>query len=859
MHNNKDLILSAPLSGPVMPLSQVPDPVFASGALGEGIAIDPTNECLYAPCAGVVVHIARTLHAVTLRADNGAEFLLHVGLDTVALAGEGFTVLVEQGERVEEGQALLRLDLDRIAQHATSLISTLVLINGDRFRSIPVAGVSSITVGQPLLHVSAVQSQTALDSSHSSTIEPARGRVRVAHSGGLHARPAALVRQTAQGFVSQSELHFAGQSSSSNSLVGLMGLGIAEQDEVEVVCLGEDSEAALLALIKALSIPSAHEQPRRPSAPVVTLNATVEEGVLQGVCASPGLVSGPLFRLHAVHLPDEPGQQVASVQHHALHTALQQVSADIQCTLHSAEQRGEDEEAAIFSTHLALLEDPGLLDAAKLAIDQGCAATHAWSQALLAQCDVLQALGKPLLAERANDLRDLRQRVLRALLGDARRLDIPIGAIVVAHELTPSDLLMLSQHAVAGLCMAAGGATSHVAILARGKGLPCVVALGSALLDQQSGKTVVLNADQGQLELTPSAQRLHHVIEHHQSQVQQRRTQQQYAHVPAMTLDGVTIEVAANVASRGDAAEAHAAGADGVGLLRTEFLFVDRNTAPDEHEQWTAYQGVLDAMGDKPVVIRTIDVGGDKQLAYLPLPAEANPVLGLRGIRLGQLRPELLDQQLRALLRVSPQQRCRILLPMVSEVDELLNIRQRLEVLSAELGIKHRAQLGVMIEVPSAALLAEQLAEHADFLSIGTNDLSQYTLAMDRDHAGLAARVDALHPALLRLIAMTCVGAARHQRWVGVCGALASDPLATAALIGLGVRELSVSPPLIGEIKARVRELNMAECQRWSQSLLGLNSAQAVRQACQRHSMPHAFVQQQQQQQQQGEPPCTST
>jgi len=244
---------------------------------------------------------------------------------------------------------------------------------------------------------------------------------------------------------------------------------------------------------------------------------------------------------------------------------------------------------------------------------------------------------------------------------------------------------------------------------------------------------------------------------------------------------------------------------------------------------------VLDAMGDKPVIIRTIDVGGDKQLDYLPLPAEANPVLGLRGIRLAQVRPELLDQQLRALLQTRPLQRCRILLPMVTEVDELLHIRQRLDALASELGLSERPQLGVMIEVPAAALLAEQLAEHADFLSIGTNDLSQYTLAMDRDHAGLAARVDALHPALLRLIAQTCAGAAKHGRWVGVCGALASDPLATPVLIGLGVRELSVSSPQIAEIKARVRQLDTVKCACLSVELLNLGSAAAVRRACHQH------------------------
>jgi len=345
----------------------------------------------------------------------------------------------------------------------------------------------------------------------------------------------------------------------------------------------------------------------------------------------------------------------------------------------------------------------------------------------------------------------------------------------------------------------------------------------------------MLDAGNGRLELAPSEARHAEVHRIRDAQTLRRRQQQAQAQQPAQTRDGVNIEVAANVASSAEAQVAFENGADGVGLLRTEFLFVDRRTAPDEQEQCHAYQAVLDAMGDKSVIIRTIDVGGDKQLDYLPLPAEANPVLGLRGIRMAQVRPELLDQQLRALLQVSPLARCRILLPMVSEVDELLQIRQRLDELSAELELSQRPELGVMIEVPAAALMAEQLAEHADFLSIGTNDLSQYTLAMDRDHAGLAARVDALHPALLRLIAQTCAGAAKHGRWVGVCGALASDPLATPVLIGLGVSELSVSPPQIAEIKDRVRHLDAAQCRQLSLGLLDLSSARAVRQACQHH------------------------
>ena len=830
-NNNNPLTLSAPLSGPVLALNRVPDEVFASGAMGDGLAIDPLNDCLQAPCDGVIIHVARTGHALTLRADNGAEVLMHIGIDTVQLNGEGFALLVKEGARVSQGQALVQFDLDRIARQCKSLVSLIILTNSDRFALTPLA-VKTVKAGEPLMQLaprSATAVQTAVDNSSAE----ASASVRITHRGGLHARPAALVRKTAQGFSSQSQLHSGDKSAPCDSLIGLMGLGIGEGDEVRVTCRGTDCEAALQALVAALSV-VVHEEHQ---APVVATPRRVntEANVLQGVCAAPGLVCGPLFRLTGIELPQDTGSHNVDEQRQQLDAALEQVRGEIRSTLDHARQRKNVEEEEIFAAHLALLEDPALLDAATAAIAQGSAATHAWRDAIQAQCAVLLALGKPLFAERANDLRDLQQRVLRALLGEAWHFELPAGAIVSAHELTPSDLLQLSTQNAAGICMAEGGATSHVAILARGKGLPCVVALGDEVLDVPQGQRVVLDAANGRLELAPSEARHAEVHQIRETQKLRRQQQQAQAQQAASTRDGVTIEVAANVASSSEAQLAFANGADGVGLLRTEFLFVDRRTAPDEQEQRQAYQAVLDAMGDKSVIIRTIDVGGDKQLDYLPLPIEANPVLGLRGIRMAQVRPELLDQQLRALLQVSPLARCRILLPMVSEVDELLQIRQRLDELCVELALTERPELGVMIEVPAAALMAEKLAEHADFLSIGTNDLSQYTLAMDRDHAGLAARVDALHPALLRLIAHTCAGAAKHGRWVGVCGALASDPLATPVLVGLGVTELSVSPPQIGEIKDRVRHLDAAQCRQLSQALLDLSSAKAVRQACQHH------------------------
>lgn len=830
-NNNNPLTLSAPLSGPVLALNRVPDEVFASGAMGDGIAIDPLNDCLQAPCDGVIIHVARTGHALTIRADNGAEVLMHVGIDTVELNGEGFALLVKEGARVSEGQPLVQFDLDRIARQCKSLVSLIILTNSERFELQPIAG-KTVKVGDALMRI-AVRTSAPVNTAVDNSDAQVSATVRITHRGGLHARPAALIRKTAQGFSSQSQLHFGDKTAACDSLIGLMGLGIGEGDEVRVSCRGKDGEAALQALVAALSV-AIHEEHHTPVA-ATPRRANTEANVLQGVCAAPGLVCGPLFRLAGIELPEDTDTHNVDEQLQRLDVALEQVRGEIRNTLELARQRKNVEEEEIFAAHLALLEDPTLLDAASATIEQGSAATHAWRDAIQAQCAVLLALGKPLFAERANDLRDLQQRVLRALLGEAWHFELPAGAIVSAHELTPSDLLQLSAQQAAGICMAEGGATSHVAILARGKGLPCLVALGNEVLDVPQGQRVVLDAANGRLELAPSEARHAEVHQIRETQKLRRQQQQAQARQSANTTDGVTVEVAANVASSAEAQVAFDNGADGVGLLRTEFLFVDRRTAPDEQEQRQAYQAVLDAMGDKSVIIRTIDVGGDKQLDYLPLPVEANPVLGLRGIRMAQVRPELLDQQLRALLQVTPLARCRILLPMVSEVDELLQIRQRLDELCAELELTQRPELGVMIEVPAAALMAEQLAEHADFLSIGTNDLSQYTLAMDRDHAGLAARVDALHPALLRLIAQTCAGAAKHGRWVGVCGALASDPLATPVLVGLGVAELSVSPPQIGEIKDRVRHLDAAQCRQRSLELLDLSSAKAVRQACQHH------------------------
>ncbi len=415
-----------------------------------------------------------------------------------------------------------------------------------------------------------------------------------------------------------------------------------------------------------------------------------------------------------------------------------------------------------------------------------------------------------------------------AHLGSAPSVpQVPADTIIIADDLTPSELTALAAQRPAGICLVAGGTTSHVAILARARGLPCLVAMG-AMLEAAEGEMAILDAERGLLEPQPDSASLEAMRERIAERERARGAARESARQPATTRDGRTIEVCANVAGGAEAFIAAEEGADGIGLLRSEFLFLDRDRAPSIGEQRDEYQAALDALGGKPVVVRTLDIGADKQLSYLPLPSVANPALGVRGIRLWASHAELLESQLRALLALQPLDALRIMLPMVSGVGELRALRQRLETLAGELGVSRLPQLGVMIEVPSAALCAASLAAEADFLSIGTNDLTQYTLAMDREDPVLAAQLDVLHPAVLRLIKATVEGAAGRCP-VGVCGAAAGDPLALAVLVALGVEELSVEPSRIPAVKASLRGLDAGALAEQLSAWLELDDGAAVR------------------------------
>ena len=820
------LVLHAPLAGWAAPLDEVPDPVFAQRMMGAGIAIDPTEGVLVAPCDATVVQIHAARHALTLRTSSGLELLLHVGLETVALRGDGFTTHVSESEAVRQGQTLLTFDLDAVARAAPSLVTPVIVTNPERFTVEVLAEGREVAIGEPILrataHAGGFESADPVDIAGADEPRAVR-QALLTHSHGLHARPAARIAGEAKRWRAQVAISVRGKRAGADSPVSLMTLGASAGDVLEILAEGPDAASAAAAI--ADMVAAINAAPAEATAALTPPGRRGPAGTIQGVPAAPGLAVGPAWRLT---LPEPPLAPAAGRAQDlaALERALSAATAELGARL----PRLTAETRAVTEAHLALLSDPALQSAARLGIQNGLSAGAAWRAAIEDSVLALEASGDPRLAERALDLRDLERRVLWALAGRAPEPQAPPrGAILIADDLMPGDLAGLDGAGLSGVCTARGGPTSHVAILAAAMGPPAVVAAGPAILEVAEGATVVLDGDAGRLEPSPAPARVKSARAELAKRARRAAAERAAAAAPARLADDTRIEVFANIGSLADAALAACNGAEGCGLLRTEFLFLDRATPPTREEQAAAYQAIAQALEGRPVIVRTLDVGGDKPAPYLKLPTEENPALGIRGLRVGLRQPELLLEQLRAILAVRPAGQCRLMAPMVTSLAEVAAFRELVQKAAGETGHEAPIALGVMIETPAAAATADLIAREVDFVSIGTNDLAQYALAMDRGNPSLAPEVDGLHPAVLRLIRLACEGAARHARPVGVCGGLASDPAAVPILVGLGVSELSVTPARVAATKALVRTLEAETCRKLALDALDKPSAAAVR------------------------------
>jgi phosphocarrier protein FPr len=665
-----------------------------------------------------------------------------------------------------------------------------------------------------------------------------RWSVVIQNRTGLHARPARVFVDTAKQFASDIRIQFGSKTANGRSLISVLGLGVRQGSEITLVVDGVDeidASAALEQLVKtglgegdsSTEIPAAKTATNIQPKPAPQPSAN---GVVRGLPAGPGIAVGEVFQFAHSKIKIEEKSKGIEAERKILQSALARSKEQLSELRVKLLSQGADEEAAIFDVHLVILDDPSLTEPIDAAISNGESAAAAWFSILSQQADTVRNLDDPLLAARAADVQDVRDRVLRSMNGNAdSQSRIPDhAAIVVARDLTPSDVVTLNRENLLGIVTAEGGPTAHAAIIARALGIPAVVGVGENVLTISSGTTIVLDGERGTIDVSPDNSAISVARAAQDAWNERRFVAAKNANQPAITRDGRKIEVAANVGSMADAREATANGADGIGLLRTEFVFINSSTEPTEQTQFEIYRDIVEVMQGSTVIVRTLDIGGDKPVPYIKVAPEANPFLGERGVRLCLNRPQLFEQQLRAILRAANHGPIRIMLPMVADIREWRNARAMIESIRAEQNAPC-VELGIMIEVPSAALMADAFAKEVDFFSIGTNDLTQYTLAMDRQHPILAKQADGLHPAVLRLIAKTVEAAHAAGKWVGVCGELGADAQAVPILIGLGVDELSVNPRAVPLVKAAVRGFDSKSLMSLAQKALACETSDEVR------------------------------
>lgn len=555
----------------------------------------------------------------------------------------------------------------------------------------------------------------------------------------------------------------------------------------------------------------------------------------RGLPASSGIAIGAAWLYRPVsivinkHTVGDPVAEWARLQ-----MALSMTRLQLQALEERAKTTIGTEQAAIFGAHQAFVEDEELLHTVQdLISNDRLNAEAAVYEGFEHYAVALDSLEEEYFQARAQDVRDVRQRVLRCLQGKPETDDVlRRPGIVLADDLTPSDTIQFDGEKILGLCTVRGGPTSHSAIIARGLGVPAVVSVPLSLDEIEDGTLMILDGDSGEVTVGPSLA----VLE----QAKKRQAEWQAAHTaqlsaamrPAVTLDGQRVEVVANIGSAEEAVRALELGGEGVGLFRTEFLYLGRETMPTEQEQTQAYRAVFQALGSRPVVVRTLDIGGDKAVSYLGLSAESNPFLGWRGIRMMRERPDILEDQMRSLLGAAGelQTDLRIMLPMVSSLEEIVRARDILQQATTKLqsaghAAPEHVQFGIMIEVPSAALLSDILAQYVDFFSIGTNDLTQYSLAVDRTNERVAGLASPYNPAVLRLIEMTIKSAHAHGKWVGLCGELGGDVLAVPVLLGLGLDEFSMAVSSIPAVKDAIRHWTMPAAREIAAHVLALPTA----------------------------------
>ncbi|MGG3007505.1 phosphoenolpyruvate--protein phosphotransferase [Geobacillus stearothermophilus] len=563
----------------------------------------------------------------------------------------------------------------------------------------------------------------------------------------------------------------------------------------------------------------------------------IREKTIHGIAASSGIAIAKAYRLETPDLAAEK-RAVADVEAEVarLEAAVAKAKEELEAIKqHALEKLGEDK-AAIFAAHLLVLDDPELLNPIKEKIQtERVNAEYALDQTASFFISMFEAMDNEYMKERAADIRDVTKRVLAHLLGVTISNPSLISeeVVIIAEDLTPSDTAQLNRQYVKGFATDIGGRTSHSAIMARSLEIPAVVGTKTVTAEVKNGDIVIVDGLDGQVIINPSPELLAQYEQKRARYEAQKAEWAKLVHEATVTADGIHVELAANIGTPDDVKGALANGAEGIGLYRTEFLYMGRSELPTEDEQFVAYKTVLEQMNGKPVVVRTLDIGGDKELPYLQLPKEMNPFLGFRAIRLCLEMQDMFRTQLRALLRASVYGNLKIMFPMIATLDEFrqakaILLEEKEALLRQGVAVADGIEVGMMVEIPAAAVMADQFAKEVDFFSIGTNDLIQYTMAADRMNERVAYLYQPYNPAILRLISHVIDAAHREGKWVGMCGEMAGDPIAIPILLALGLDEFSMSATSILPARAQLKRLSKEDAVRVKETVLSLGTAEEV-------------------------------
>lgn len=819
MHEIK---IYSPIRGIYVDLSQTPDPVFAEKMVGDGFAIEPLEGSMFAPITGVVKDIHHAKHAFTISNDD-IDVLIHTGIDTVLLKGNGFNPIVKIGDKVKAGDKLMDFDIQAISGQVKSLCTPCIIADIDE-KNLELIFTNSFNKIDETTHIATITTKNQTNKNtvaENNTLVLESEWITIKNLHGIHARPAAQINTIARQYAGDVIILKADKEANAKSLISLMSISIQYGDTIKIIVRDKHATEIIQKLSDLIQSffdeTSVEEQLENDE-------IKVEGHNYFGTIASPGIAIGKAVLNNQNNL-FEFNEKASDIDNEYLQA--QKLFANVSSELEQLiNQTKSVVEQTILKSHLMILSDPEITTPTYNLIKTGFSIGYAVNKVITEACQILAGTKSTLLAERQSDLKDVKNRLLQKIYPNIKssHQNNNEDIILIADDFTPSQVINLANN-VKGLISVHGATTSHVAILARSKNIPLLVAVSDNILKNNYQEIIINN---NICNTKPNSEEIAETKVKLAQNQQKLNSALQSAKHQAKTIDDIVVNCYANIGKANEVSNALANGADGVGLMRSEFLFLDSNEAPNETQQLSEYQAISNNLGELALTIRTLDIGGDKQVHYLQQDSEQNPMLGVRGIRLCLNNVELFKTQLSALLKTK-NKKLKIMLPMITYLEEYRQAKKLITSLQQQINDTTPIELGIMVEVPAVIFNIDNFAKEVDFMSIGSNDLSQYILAIDREHTTLGKKVDHLHPSVLNAIAITAKSANTHNKPISVCGLMASEIMAIPILIGLGITNLSMSINSIAENKEFIRNLDTRKCQAIAKECLSLSTAQEVR------------------------------